>query len=104
VSRKVVIILAADAVFVVLTVWALRFPTWRLFFGWPTGGTWSNAIEQVAAAALIGSHGWLARDHIGRKLAAWWAKHHGPHAIEQHKQALREHEEAKAGGYDHSEA
>jgi len=98
VSRRAAVILAVDAVFVALTVWALRFPTWRLFFGWPNGGTWSNAIEQAAAAVLVAMHGYLARDHIGAKLAAWWARHHGPHAVEQHRQALREHEAEKGGG------
>ena len=96
-SRRVAVILAADVALVALAVWALRFPTWRLFFGWPNGGTWSNAIEQVAAAVLVALHGWVARDHIGAKAAAWWAKHHGPHAISQHREALRQHEAAKGG-------
>lgn len=67
------------------------------------GATWGNNMAAVEWGAITVAAGWLGRDHIGRRLAAWWAKHHGPHAIEQHKQALKEHEEAKSG-QDHSEA
>lgn len=67
------------------------------------GATWGNNMAAVEWAAVAGVTGWLARDHAGRKLAAWWARHHGPHAVEQHKQALREHEEAKGSGQDHSD-
>lgn len=62
------------------------------------GTTWGNNMAQLEWTLLLAVLGWLGRDHIGRHLAAWWAKHHGPHAIAQHKQALREHEEeAKRG-------
>jgi hypothetical protein len=57
--------------------------------------TWGNnmaAIEWGAAAAAVG---WLARDHIGRHLAAWWSRHFGPHTIAHQREALRQHEEAK---------
>lgn len=59
------------------------------------GATWGNNMAAAEWSLLLGIPGWLARDHIGRKLAAWWARHHGPHAVEQHKQALREHEAEK---------
>lgn len=90
-----IIAVAAVAAAAALCAWASQFPTFRLFFGWPQGGTWSNAIEQAEGAAVIALIGFLGRDHIGRKLAAWVHKHYGPHAVEQHRQALREHEADK---------
>lgn len=57
------------------------------------GATWGNNMAAIEWGTVMGALGWAGRDHIGRRAAAWWAKHHGPHAIEQHKQALREHEE-----------
>lgn len=59
------------------------------------GATWGNNMAAVEWTAILGVGGYLGRNHIGRRLAAWWAFHHGPHAIEQHKQALEEHEAAK---------
>lgn len=67
-------------------------------FGPGTWGAGGNVIVDAGGVVLA----WLGRDHIGRKLAAWWAKHHGPHAIEQQREALRQHEEAKASGQDPS--
>lgn len=97
-TRRAVIVLTVLAAAVALSVWASRFPTFRLFFSWPQGGTWSNAIEQAEGAAVITLIGWAARDQIGRKLAAWWDVHHGPHAVKRHRQALREHEASKREG------
>src|SRR5579863_10295925 len=94
-ARRLVILLLILAAAALLVAWASRFATFRLFFAWPQGGTWSNAIEQAEGAAVITLAAWAGRDHIGRKLAAWWAVHHGPHAVAQHREALRQHEEAK---------
>jgi hypothetical protein len=66
-------------------------------FGAGTWGAGGNVVVDAGGMMLGSLAGYLGRDHIGRKLAAWWAKHHGPHAIEQHKQALREHEASKEG-------
>ena len=60
------------------------------------GATWGNNMASVEFAAAMAVFGWLGRDRIGRRLAAWWAKHHGPHAIEQQRQALAEHEASKS--------
>jgi hypothetical protein len=60
-------------------------------FGAGTWGAGGNVVVDVGGTVLA----FIARDHIGRKLAAWWAKHHGPHAIAQQREALRQHEEAK---------
>ena len=61
-------------------------------------GTW-GAGGNIAAAPILavasGIIAYLLRHRIGRQLAAWWSVHHGPHAVEQHKQALREHEAEK---------
>jgi hypothetical protein len=97
-ARRLAVVLAVIGGAAALAAWASRFPTFRLFFAWPQGGTWSNAIEQAEGAVLITLVGWAARDHIGRKLAAWWDRHAGPHAVKRHKQALREHEAGKQEG------
>lgn len=57
--------------------------------------TWGNntaALEWAVAGVAIA---YLKRDTIGRHLAAWWAKHHGPHEVEHHLEALRLHEAEK---------
>lgn len=73
------------------------------------GATWGNNVawlESLAVAGLatyalhrLGVLGHLA-DKAGRHLAAWWARHHGPHAIEQHKRALREMAAERGPGRD----
>lgn len=60
--------------------------------------TWGNNVAWLESLALAGVATWAFRDHLGARLAAWWAKHHGPHAIEQHKQALAEHEAERETG------
>lgn len=61
-------------------------------------GTW-GAGGNIAAAPILATVGalgaYLARHKIGRGLAAWWAGHHAPHAIAQHREALRQHEAEK---------
>lgn len=64
----------------------------RDLFGPGTWGTGGNIVAWVICGVISGTVTWLLRHRLGRALAAWWALHHGPHAIEQHKQALREHE------------
>lgn len=66
--------------------------TWHAVWAVIWGATWGNNTAALEWAVAMGVAGWLARDHIGAKLAAWWAKHHGPHAVAQHRQALEEHE------------
>jgi hypothetical protein len=73
--------------------------------------TWGNTVAAIEWAAALALLGLLGRRHIGRGLAAlaeaigphvaaWWARHHGPYAVEHHKQALREHaaERRETGG------
>ncbi len=69
--------------------------TWHLFFAWPAGGTWSNMIASIEWVAVAGVFMWLFRDRIGRRLAAWWHKHHEPHLIAAHLKALEQHERDK---------
>lgn len=57
--------------------------------------TWGNNVawlESLAAVALVA---YLKRDAIGHRSAAFWAKHHGPHEVEHHLEALRRHEAEK---------
>lgn len=67
----------------------------RDLFGPGTWGAGGNLAAAPILAVISGGVAWLLRHKIGRGLAAWWAKHHGPHAIAQHREALRQHEEAK---------
>lgn len=67
----------------------------RDLFGPGTWGAGGNLAAAPILAALGGLVTWLLRHKIGRGLAAWWAVHHGPHAVAQHKQALAEHEAEK---------
>jgi len=64
---------------------------------WEWAGSNIGAMPACGAIALgVGAPvTYLLRDRIGRRLAAWWAKHHGPHAIAQHLEALRRHEAEK---------
>lgn len=70
---------------------------------WGTGGN-------IIAAALLTLAGWLLRDRLGRRLAAWWHAHRGEHlsaelaehvrtAVAEHlgplETRLREHAEAQ---------
>jgi hypothetical protein len=68
---------------------------WHLFFSWPAGGTWSNMIASLEWVAVAGAAVWLFRDRIGRRLAAWWHKHHGPHLARTHLEVLRAHDEER---------
>lgn len=62
------------------------------------GATWGNNMAALEWWALLAVPGWLLRHHIGRHLAAWWDRHHGPLEVERHKQALREHEAERGSG------
>ncbi len=67
-------------------------------FGPGTWGAGGNIAAAPILAACAGLAAYLGRHRIGKGLAAWWDKHHGPKAVERHKQALREHEAAKREG------
>lgn len=61
------------------------------------GATWGNNTAWLESLIVGGLAVWVFRDHIGKRLAAWWAKHHGPHAINQHLEALRVDREQSPG-------
>lgn len=56
-----------------------RYPTFRLFFAWPNGGTWSNTLAWLEDGGTALFVLWYFRDHVGKRLAAWWHLHHAPH-------------------------
>jgi hypothetical protein len=62
-----------------------------VLFGAGAWGLGGNLLATAVCAAVAV----LMRHRIGRGLAGWWARHHGPHAIEQHLTALRQHDEEK---------
>lgn len=67
-----------------------RFATFRLFFAWPQGGTWSNTIAWLEDAALGGFFIWYFRDKVGQRLARWWHQHRAEH-MNDHMSAVRAH-------------
>jgi len=62
----------------------------RIFFGWPDGGTWSNTIAAIEDGLAFSFCMWYWRDHVGPPLIGWFARHHQPHA-DAHHQATRDH-------------
>jgi hypothetical protein len=62
------------------------------------GATWGNNTAWLESLIVTGLAVWGLRDHIGKHAAAWWAKHHGPHAVRQHLEAMRQHEAKRATG------
>lgn len=43
------------------------------------GATWGNNMAALEWACGTGLLVWLGRDRLGRRLAAWWARHYAPH-------------------------
>jgi hypothetical protein len=76
--RNLIFVASVIAVITVV-VWLGDNPTFRLFFAWPDGGTWSNTIAWLEDAFVASFFLWFFRDHIGKRLATWWQKHHAPH-------------------------
>ena len=54
----------------------------------------SNVGAMPACSIVAAVFGILGRNWIGRRLAKWWDKHHGPHAVNRHLEALQAHHEA----------
>lgn len=48
-------------------------------FGPGTWGTGGNLVAWALCGVVAGVFGYIFRDRIGRRLAAWWHKHHGGH-------------------------
>lgn len=67
----------------------------RDLFGAGTWGTGGNIVAAVILGALGALSAWLGRHKITARLAILWDRHHGPLAVKRHRQALREHDEAK---------
>lgn len=51
-----------------------------LFLAWPDGGVWSNVLAMPLCGVLAGLAAYLGRDHLGRALRQWYARHFGHHA------------------------
>lgn len=75
---------------------AIGSDVWRVIWD----ATWGNNMAAIEWTVALAVAGYLGRHHIGRVLAAWWAFHHGPHAIAQQREALRQHEAEKAARED----
>lgn len=63
-----------------------------VLFGPQTWGAGGNVVAWILCGALGLLGAWLLRERIGPPLAAWWARHHGPFAIAQHREALARHQ------------
>ncbi len=55
-----------------------------------------NVLAEPLCAVLAALVVWPLRHKIGRRAAAWWAKHHHEHAVAAHLEALTRY----AGGED----
>jgi hypothetical protein len=64
--------------------------------------TWGNNMAWLESVAVTAGAVWIFRDRVGRRLAAWWASHHGTHATAHYLAALREHQRinGRDGGQD----
>jgi hypothetical protein len=67
----------------------------RDLFGPGTWGVAGNIVAAVICGAIGAVAAWFGRHKITGRLAGLWDHHHGPRAVERHKQALREHEAEK---------
>jgi hypothetical protein len=83
--------IALGTVSVVAAGYALgyRFYTFRLFFGWPNGGTWSNTIAAGEWVFLVAFFGWYMRDRLVPRLAVVVHRHWKPHADQSHDDTRR---------------
>ncbi|HUN38422.1 MAG TPA: hypothetical protein VMU95_41055 [Trebonia sp.] len=88
--RDDLIALTVALVVAALSLLGSRFATFRLYFAWPEGGTWSNTIATYEDLALGGFVVWYFRDSVGKRLLAWWNKHHGPH-MDRRDERMRRH-------------
>ena len=68
---------------------------WHEFWHVVWDTTWGNNVAWLESLVILAVFTWLFRDYIGKYLAAWWARHHGPHEIEHHLEALRRWEKEK---------
>jgi len=53
-----------------------QLATGRIFLSWPQGSIWSNMIASAWWVLIASFCVWYFRDHIGKRLAVWWEKHH----------------------------
>jgi hypothetical protein len=81
-----IIIIAAAAGCVV----GSRYATFRLFFAWPEGGTWSNTLAWLEDAAIAVLVTWYFRDHVGKRLSVWWHHHQETH-MNDRDAVMRQH-------------
>lgn len=72
-------------------LWLSENPTFKLFFAWPNGGTWSNTIAWLEDAFFAALFMFIFRDNLGKRIAGWWTRHTSPHLEEKLKTQLDEH-------------
>jgi hypothetical protein len=89
-ARDDLVAAAVIALAVIGSIIGSRFYTFRLFFSWPAGGTWSNTLAWLEDAALAFFAVWYFRDHVGKHLAAWWRNHNVKH-VDEAAAKMREH-------------
>lgn len=88
---KTTLMVLATVIAIACALWLSGNPTFRLFFAWPNGGTWSNTIAWLEDAFFGALFMFIFRDHLGRRIARWWTHHSGPHLEERLKTQLDEH-------------
>lgn len=88
---KMTAVILGTALVTACVLWLSGNPTFKLFFAWPEGGTWSNTIAWLEDAFFGALFMFFFRDHVGKRLAAWWHRHTTPHLEAKLETKLAEH-------------
>lgn len=67
-----------------------RYHSFRVFFAWPNGGTWSNTIAWLEDDALALFAVWYFRNNVGKRIARWWSQHRAEH-MTKHIEEMQTH-------------
>ena len=84
--RDDIIVIVTVITVAVAAIAGSRYAWFRLFFSWPSGGTWSNTIAWLEDDAIALLAIWYFRGHLRPHITAWW------HDLNKHHaEALRNH-------------
>jgi hypothetical protein len=77
--RDDIIALSVIAIAVTATIIGNHFSSFRYFFAWPSGGTWSNTIAWLEDDIIALFAFWYFRRSLGPRIAKWWHSHNDEH-------------------------
>jgi|HubBroStandDraft_2_1064218.scaffolds.fasta_scaffold18538_2 hypothetical protein len=88
--RDHLVMLVVIGAVVALSVLGSRNSTFRFFYEWPTGATWSNMVASLEWITLAGLVTWYFRDNVGKQLASWIHHHQSGHRGKDREQIAAE--------------